>query len=179
MNKKVLVAKVISAFGIKGEVKIVVFLEDYKNIEKYHLFDINNQTIKLCLSNKNKASIGSNSVGDFILIAKINDINDRNKAELIRGMEIFADRSNFKENKKNEFYIVDLVGLDVIRENIKIGKVINVFNHGAGAIIEIEFNSKNIPKGYQNIENFPFKDEFFPKIDIENGSITIVLPEMV
>ena len=32
MNKKVLVAKVISAFGIKGEVKIVVFLEDYKNI---------------------------------------------------------------------------------------------------------------------------------------------------
>jgi 16S rRNA processing protein RimM len=179
MNKKVLVAKVISAFGIKGEVKIVVFLEDYKNIEKYHLFDINNQTIKLCLSNKNKASIGSNSVRDFILIAKINDINDRNKAELIRGMEIFTDRSNFKENKKNEFYIVDLIGLDVIRENIKIGKVINVFNHGAGAIIEIEFNSKNIPKGYQNIENFPFKDEFFPKIDIENGSITIVLPEMV
>jgi len=179
MTKKILIAKVISAFGIKGEVKIIVFSENYKNIEKYHLFDINNQTIKLCLSNKNKASIGSNSAGDFILIAKINDIDDRNKAELIRGMEIFTDRSNFKENKKNEFYIIDLIGLDVVKQNIKIGKVINVFNHGAGAVIEIEFIHEFIPKGYQNIENFPFKNEFFPEINIENGYITIDLPEMV
>ena len=43
MSKKILIAKIISARGIKGEVKIMYFGDDVKNLEKYQIFDAKNQ----------------------------------------------------------------------------------------------------------------------------------------
>ena len=39
MTKKILFAKVNSVFGIKGDVKLIVFSDNPENIEKYSLFD--------------------------------------------------------------------------------------------------------------------------------------------
>jgi 16S rRNA processing protein RimM len=177
MTKKILIGKINSIFGIKGEVKIVSYASDPLKMEKYQLFDEAGNPIKLKISNKNKAIVGTSN-GDPILIVKIDGIDNRNAAELLRGKEIFANRSDFDNTAKNEFYYVDLIGLDVIDHNSKkIGKVINVFNHGAGGVIEIEFNSENLPQNYEKIENFPFKNEIFPSVDLENNFIQIHLPE--
>ena len=47
MSKKILIAKIISARGIKGEVKIMYFGDDVKNLEKYQIFDSKNNPIIL------------------------------------------------------------------------------------------------------------------------------------
>ena len=105
MNKKILIAKIISARGIKGEVKIMYFGDDVKNLEKYPIFDTKNNQIDIKLINK--TAIGFNSSGDKIVASKIAGVDDRNKAELLRGVELFTDRENFSKTKKNEFYIAD------------------------------------------------------------------------
>jgi 16S rRNA processing protein RimM len=180
MNKRILVGKIISAFGIKGEVKILSFLEDYKKIEKYHLFDANGNSLKIKISNKSKTVIGRNAAGEEILQVKIDDVDDRNMAEKMRGQEIFTAREDFSKLAKNEFYYVDLVGLDVVDlESKKIGKVIKVFDHGAGGIIEIEFEKSDSKKNLEKIENFPFKKAIFPEINLEKKFIKIDLPEIV
>lgn len=180
MNKKVLIAKIISAHGIRGEVKMLLFCEDEKKIEKYKLFDGKDNEIKVKLSQKNKKSISSNSFGDLIVLAKIDGINDRNEAEKKRGLEIFTERENFTKTKKNEFYIVDLIGLSVVDLNSKkIGKVVNAANHGAGAILEISFTEDSLPKNYQKNESFSFRNEIFPEVNIEKGFIRIDLPEII
>ena len=103
MKKKILIAKIISARGIQGEVKIMYFGDDVKNLEKYQIFDGKNNPIILKLVNKN--AFTSNASGDKIIVARINGVVDRNQAELLRGTEIFTDRENFSKTKKNEFYI--------------------------------------------------------------------------
>jgi 16S rRNA processing protein RimM len=174
MSKKVLVAKIISAFGIKGEVKIITFLEDPFKIEKYPLLNEKGEKLKIKISNKNKAAVGSNSFGDAVLIIKIEGINDRNQSEALRGSEIFVEREDFDQLAENEFYYVDLIGLEVIdMDSKKIGKVVNVFEHGAGGVIEIEFLEK------KSIENFSFKNEIFPEVNLKKGFIRIDLPEIV
>jgi 16S rRNA processing protein RimM len=179
MNKKITVAKVISPHGIKGEVKIAVYLEDVLNIEKYPLFNAAGDELKVKISNKNKTIIGTTS-GDPIIIAKISGVNDRDKSETLRGVEIFTLRENFGDVPDDEFYYVDLIGLDVIDlKSQKIAKVINVFDHGAGGVVEIEFNQKTQQKNYQKIENFPFKNEIFPEINLEEGFVRIDLPEVI
>ncbi|MBU6140773.1 MAG: 16S rRNA processing protein RimM [Proteobacteria bacterium] len=172
MTKKILIAKVSSPFGIKGEVRVIAYCENHLNLEKYSLTDAKGNEIKLKISNKNKAVVGT-SGGDPIVIVKIEGVNDRNASEAIRNLEIFANRADFAPTKKDEFYYSDLIGLDVIDMNSKkIGKVVNVLDYGAGGLIDIEFEDKRR-------ENFPFKNEFFPEVNLEKNFIRIEEIEMI
>jgi 16S rRNA processing protein RimM len=176
MSKKILIGKIIAPFGIKGEVKIVSYCEEPLKIETYPLFDDKGRAVKLKISNKNKAIIGTVS-GEAILIAKIDGINDRNASEDLRGTQIFVNRKDFADTKDNEFYYVDLIGLDVINMNSqKIGKVINVLDHGAGAVIEIKFDAD---VKAETIDNFPFTNAIFPEVNLRDGFIRIDVPEVV
>lgn len=179
MSKNVLIAKVIAPFGIKGDVKVVVFLENFLDIENYSLFDVSGNKVELKINNKNKSAIATSANGDAIIIARISGINDRNMAENSRNFEIFTPRENFKETADDEFYYVDLIGLDVLDcQNKKIAKVINIYDFGAGSLVEIEFINK-APNGFKKVENFSFKNEIFPEVNIKKGFVKIILPEII
>lgn len=178
--KKILIAKINSVFGIKGQVKIISFCQNPTDIEKYKIFDKNDREFKIKISNKNKTVIGSSGSGDAILIATIDGVVDRNEAETLRGIELFTDRKDFKELSDDEFYQVDLIGLDVINEEEKsIGKITNVMDFGAGTMLEVEFKKADSSRNLEKIENFPFKNEFFPEVKMRQGTIKIILPEIV
>ncbi|MFM7620076.1 MAG: ribosome maturation factor RimM [Alphaproteobacteria bacterium] len=179
MAKKILIAKINSAHGIKGEVNMTIFSSNPKNINKYQLFNQQDVEIKLkIVSYKN--SLDNNQNSDSKVIAKIDGVNDRNQAELLRNSELFTDRKNFSKTSNNEFYIVDLIGLNVVdlQQQI-IGVVSNVSNFNSQPIIEIQFNDNRVPKGYSQQESFVFKNDFFPIVDIENSYLQLDLPEIV
>ncbi len=180
MTKKILIGKISSVFGIRGEIKVLSYCQHPADIEKYPLFDKNGNSIKLKISNKNKNSVSSNGGNGVILIAKIAGLDDRNEAEKLRGTELFTDREGFKELTNDEFYQVDLIGLSVIDEARKnIGKVANVMDFGAGTMLEIQFNEADPKRNLEKVENFPFKNEIFPEIDVRGGTIKISLPEVI
>ncbi len=184
MSKKILIAKIISAFGIKGGVKILCFCEDPLQIEKYPLCDAKGNSVKIKISNKNKAVVGSNASGDPILIVTIDGVLDRNKAEELRGAEFFVNREDLNETPDDEFYYVDLIGLDVIDATAKkIGKVLNVQDFGAGGMLEIEFEEDFLKtaagKNLEKIENFPFKNTAFPEVNLKKGFVKMEVPEIL
>ncbi len=177
MSKKILIAKVNSIFGIKGEVKLIVYSDEPHNIEKYRLYNSKEEEIKITISNKNKTIVG-NSSGNPIVIAKIAGVEDRTTAEKLRGQEFFANRDDFAKTKENEFYYSDLIGLQVIDENNnKIAIVNNVMDFGAGGIIEISFTKPQ--QGFEKIENFSFKNEIFPEVNLKAGFIKMIIPQII
>ena len=72
---------------------------------------------------------------------------------------------------EEEFYIEDLIGLNIKNKNETIGKVIQVMNHGAGDILEIKFNN-------DATELFSFTKENFPSVDIKNKFLIINIKEI-
>lgn len=167
---KIVIAKVNSIFGIKGEVKLVVFSDDPLKIETYPLFDKKDNPLKVKITNKNKTIIGTSS-GNPIIIAKIEGINNRNDAEKLRGRDIFVNREDMESLEEDEFYYIDLVGLDVLdMESKKLGKIVNVLDHGAGGIVEIKFNES------KNIESYSFRDQLFPEVNIKKGFVKFNAP---
>jgi len=179
-NNSILIAKVSSVFGIKGQVKLIVYSNEPKNIEKYQIFDQEQNPYQLTISNKNKTIIGYSS-NNPIVIVSIDGVNSRNDAEKFRSKEFFVSRDEFEETNDDEFYFVDLLGLEVVdnSNNKKIGKIINVLEGKTDTIIEIEFEKSKIKENYQKIEQFAFKNKIFPEVNIKKGFITIDLPEMV
>ena len=58
------------------------------------------------------------------VVAHAHDIEDRNDAELLKGARIFISRASFPTPDTDEFYWVDLIGLDVVnREGLALGQV--------------------------------------------------------
>jgi 16S rRNA processing protein RimM len=172
MNKeKIIIAKILSAHGVKGQVKIMSFTEIAENIKNYpEVFDKNGNKLAIKITSKAQ---GKNK---DIFIATISGINDRNHAENLRNNELFIAKNQLEASADNEFYYVDLVGLDVINnENIKIGKIINMADYGAGAIAEIEFNK--LAKQKEKVQMFSFYDKIFPEINLDEGFVKIILPE--
>ncbi len=61
--------------------------------------------------------------GDDV-VASVRDISDRSSAEALRGARIFVPRSSFPTAGSDEFYWVDLIGLQVFnRDGVLLGEV--------------------------------------------------------
>ena len=94
-----------------------------------------------------------------VIIAQIDQISDRDSAQSVIGTNLFIDRNVLPPPKEDEYYIEDLVGMNVIcSDNKKCGVVKYLHNFGSGDIIEICFDG-------EHYKMFAFTKENFPKID--------------
>lgn len=165
-NKLVCVGKIISAHGIQGLVKVKSFTENPKSLTNYGALQTKDgKSLELQI-----VSLGK----DGVILARIKNILDRNQAETFRNIELFIPRTSLPEiDGDDEFYYEDLVGLAVILDDgTRYGKVTSLGNYGSCDVIEI------IVAEDQSIELYPFTSDIFPEIDLEQGYIVLIKPEI-
>lgn len=158
--ERLCVAKIASAHGVKGLVKLHVFVEDI-NLLKNTIYKSENGDDTLGITLKNATAKH--------WLAEIENITDRNAAEALRGTNLYIDKEHLPEIDEGEFYINDLIGLLVVDKDKKeIGKVIAVENFGAGDLLEIK------PQGSESFY-LPFTDNTVP--EILEDKIIVKIPE--
>jgi 16S rRNA processing protein RimM len=75
--------------------------------------------------------------GDEV-VASVRDITDRDTAQALRGARIFVPRSSFPTAASDEFYWVDLIGLQVVnREAQVLGEVLGLIDNGAHSVLRV------------------------------------------
>ena len=149
LDKKICIAVIAQAHGVKGLVKILPYGEDPALIELVEDFDI---TLK-------------NPLGKYIL-AEIGGVSSREGVEAIKGTELFIDRDKLPEPDEGEYYIEDLVGMTAVNQAGKdAGVVIAVHNFGAGDLLEIK-----PPSGDAYL--VPFNDDHVP--EVTKDSVTVI-----
>ena len=126
-----IIAKLGRTHGVRGEIIVNCFLEKHEDLHKYKYIFIDNIKIKI------QAKILSNKI-----ICNLEGVNDLDEAKKLTGKFISVDRNNLPNVQENQFYFYDLVDLNVFINNVKVGKVMDVKNHGAGDYLEI-VNNKN------------------------------------
>ena len=73
------------------------------------------------------------------LIARLDECDDRTRAEALRNLELGVHRDAMPELPDDEFYWVDLIGLDVLNtEAITLGKISKVIETGASAVLAVK-----------------------------------------
>lgn len=105
------------------------------------------------------------------VIAEFEEINNIESAKELNGFQIKIRRDLLPEKNENEFYLKDLLGVEVFEKNEKIGEIIDVMETAAHNILIIEdtVNKKEIM--------VPLVDEFVKNIDFANNKIEIELIE--
>ena len=149
--------------GLKGEIKIIMHNFEFnkfksKSISSYLVDEAdvfwNFQYLKI---NKNK------------LTGKLKKCNSINCAEKLNGKKIFIDINNLPKNKKNQFYIFDLINCEVkTSKNNLLGNIINIDNFGAGDLIKIK-------KTNNKIFYIPMNEDNIVKVNIKK-KLVIVKP---
>lgn len=77
--------------------------------------------------------------GDAIVVTA-EGVDDRNVAETLKGARVFVSRSAFPTPDEDEFYWVDLIGLDVVNRDAQpLGRVVDLIDTGPHCVLRCEF----------------------------------------
>ncbi len=111
------VATILKPQGIRGELKVKVYLDDAEDLKSIP---------EVYIGGEQYALMHVRAAGEFAYIT-LRGIADRNAAELLRGKEVEALREDCPPLPEGRYYIGDLEGCKVIAANgEEIGSVISV-----------------------------------------------------
>ena len=128
-EKRVALAAVAGAHGVKGELRLKLFAEGLDSLKAPEMLFVGGQPAKLI----------SIRDGGKVAVARFEGVNDRGAAEKLRGTLIEVERDQLPSLDDGEFYFSDLIDLPVIDDaGEAIGHVVGVENFGASDIVEIE-----------------------------------------
>ncbi len=164
-DDKTIVGKFTAPHGIKGQMKLASYTQNPEDIARYTLTNKSgSKTYKFKMRPATKGQ----------WVATIKDVTTREQAELLRNIDLYADRAEFAEPEDDSFFIDDLVGLRVLTANDEhYGTVATVQNYGAGDIIEIKNNTS------QKAELYLFDKKTFPEVNIKKQVLYFSHPEII
>ena len=164
-NNLLEVGKIINTHGLRGEVKVAVWMDYPEDFEEISYVYIKTKTELKKLTVTNVKYQKNN------LIVKFAEFKDINEAEPYKNFVLYADRDELGELPEGTYYIVDLIGLDVYNEEgEKLGVIADVFNTGASDIYDVK------REGKKNLL-LPVIDEVVKEIDIEGGRVIVNVME--
>ena len=162
-RRDVLLAAIIGAQGLKGEVKAKLFTAAPDALPRYGVLHTRDgRKLKITAFRPSKE-------GEAVIAFE--DVRDRNQAEALKGTELFVDRAALPEADEDEFYHADLIGLEVRDSEGRIlGKVSALHNFGASDVLEFVR-----PDG--DTVHIAFTKETVPVLNIADGFIIVAVPE--
>ncbi|MGF1649057.1 MAG: ribosome maturation factor RimM [Hyphomicrobiaceae bacterium] len=151
--ERVLLGRITKPHGVRGEVLVLSFCAEPEHIASYGPLTDNTGTRTFELVVR-----GSTAKG---LIARIAGVDDRNAAEMLRGVELYLERTSLPAPEPDEVYLADLVGMAVVNtDGAELGTVVAVANFGGGDLIEV------LSPGKQHRTEFlPLARPFLVEID--------------
>ena len=165
------VGRIADAWGIKGWFKVLPYSaspEALFSSKRWYLLPTEKGvktfagTLKLVIK---EAKEHSDTV-----VATAQDVDDRSAAEALRGARIFIARSSFPTAEKDEYYWVDLIGLNVVnREGIALGSVKELLSTGAQTVLVMDYEQDGKPQERM----IPFVAAYVDDVDLAARRITV------
>ena len=105
------------------------------------------------------------------VVASSEQVPDRNAAEALRGARVFVPRSSFPTAAQDEYYWVDLIGLDVVnRQGETMGQVKDLLSTGPQTVLVLAYRDDTDQEAERMI---PFVSAFVDAVDLPGRRITV------
>ncbi|WP_296655640.1 ribosome maturation factor RimM [Paraburkholderia sp.] len=130
------VGAVVDAYGLKGWVKVAPHAQGGGA-----LLSAKRWWLVKGRERQSTARVAAKVHGDSV-VGQLAGVADRDAAMLLRGSRIYVSRAEFPAPAADEYYWVDLMGLDVANEaGVELGKVADLIDNGAHSVLRIEYPS--------------------------------------
>ena len=127
------IGQIVNTFGIKGQVKVIPFTDDVERFEELKKVYIVNKKLRKEVEIENVKYHKNMVLVKFKGLDKIEDV------EFFKNCYLEIDRKDGKTLEEGQYYIVDLIGLDVETDDGKhLGKVDDIYNTGSNDIYVVK-----------------------------------------
>ena len=132
MEQFLQVGAITSTHGIRGEVKVFPTTDDPARFKKLKKVILD--------TGKRQIDMEIQSVRFFkqFVIVKFKGIDNINDVEQYKGSSLFVSRENAVSLEENEYYIADLIGMEVFTEEGHFGIVKDVMETGANDVYIVD-----------------------------------------
>jgi 16S rRNA processing protein RimM len=178
------VGRIVDAWGVKGWVKVQPHADDPQALLRARRWLLQPPEGPL------GAPLPGGSLPPFIAIEQARRHGefvvalpeghaDRDAAERLRGARVLVGRSAFPRPARDEYYWVDLIGLDVVnREGVVLGTVAGLLDNGAQAVLRVQPQpaaaSDPTPAEASAAERMiPFVSAYVDDVDLEARCIRV------
>lgn len=158
------VGVITSTHGIRGEVKVFPTTSDPQRFRK--LKEV------ILASEKERVSLEIQSVrfSKQFVIVRFRGIDDINEVEKYKGRQLLVAREDAVKLEKDEYYIADLLGMDVVTDDGEKGILKDVIETGANEVYVVQFETSGEVL-------IPAIRDCILDVDVEAGSMRVHLLE--
>lgn len=165
MEQLLQVGVISSTHGVRGEVKVFPTTDDVKRFKKLKkvILDTGKEQLPLEIE-------GVKFFKQFVIL-KFRGIDNINDIEKYKGKRLLVDREHAVKLKKDEYFIADMIGMDVFTEDGELfGALKDVMETGANDVYIIEMSD-----GKEVL--VPAIKQCILDVDVENRKMVIHLLE--
>lgn len=163
----VLVGHITGAYGIQGWVRIRPYSDDAGALLHAKTWWLDKPALRDVDVMQAKAH------GEDV-VARLMGVADRSAAEALRGTTVQVRRSHFPALDTDEFYWVDLIGLQVQNlEGELLGSVADLMDNGAHPILRVQAVSSGGDAEKPKEWLIPFVDQFVKSVDQTERKIVV------
>ena len=151
--------------GVRGEVRLKLYNED-SNV----LLEQDEVLVRLADGQSHEVSIDAARRANEAILLKFYSVDDRDRAEELRGAEICVRRGAFPPLGDGEFYACDVKGAKArFADGTEVGVVRDMVEYPAAMVLVVDTADGEI--------ELPLTDAFVSGVDVAKGLVSVVTVE--
>jgi 16S rRNA processing protein RimM len=165
------VGRIADAWGVKGWFKVISFSDQPEALfSSKRWFLLPTERGLKTFEGVARLAIKEAKEHSDTVVASAHDVLDRTAAEALRGARIFVARSSFPTASTDEYYWVDLIGLEVFnRADEAMGTVRELLSTGPQTVLVMDY----MQDGKLQERMIPFVSAFVDGVDLKARRIRV------
>lgn len=154
------IAKIVSAHGLNGEVKIFPYTDDLNGFKDYNEIYIDGEELEII----------SQKIASKFIVLKLKGFDYIDDVKRLIDKDVFIDKAQMPSLDEGEYYIHELIAMEVYSEADKfIGTVKDVMETSANHVLVVDHDGKEAL--------IPFVKAFIKELDLKHRKIKVKLIE--
>ena len=154
------IAKIVSAHGLNGEVKIFPYTDDLNGLKEYKKIYVDGEELEII----------SQKIASKFIVLKLKGFDYIDDVKRLIDKDVFIDKAQMPSLDEGEYYIHELIAMEVYSEADKfIGTVKDVMETSANHVLVVDHDGKEAL--------IPFVKAFIKELDLKHRKIKVKLIE--
>jgi 16S rRNA processing protein RimM len=151
--------------GVRGELRLKVYNDD-SNV----LLGQDEVLVRFPKGEEHEVSVDKARRANEAILMKLHSVDDRDRADELRGAEICVKRGAFPPLEEGEFYACDVKGARVEEAGgTELGVVLDMIEYPASVVLLVQS-----PTGPWEL---PLSDTYISSVDVEKGVVLVLSTE--
>jgi 16S rRNA processing protein RimM len=156
-------AEIARPHGVKGELRLRLF-----NKSSDTLLGQDEVLVRMADGVEHEVSVERARRADDAILMKLFSVDDRDRAEELRGALVCVRRCDFDDAEPGEFYAIDVVGADVKLAGERVGTVAEIVTYPS---VEVLLVHADDGKGDWEV---PLTEMYIARVDVEARLVELV-----